>query len=1043
MKTAINEISISFIDLEVQPSTGKVLDCGCLRFNDPLGRDQKVFHSSHVSDISEFIKGSDFVCGHNLFKHDLKYLRKIIPASVLEACCFIDTLLLSPLLFPSRPYHHLVKDDKLHSEDLNNPLNDSIRAQQLLYDEIRAFMKLDPTVKITFHGLLGAMDEWKGFFKFVRYNPVNDHSSVVPYYNLSELIRRRFNKHICENSDLAYFIQHKPVELAYSLALINANDRYSITPPWVLKSFPLVENVMHRLRNVPCLEGCLYCNESLDIYRGLKKYFGFDSFRNYADEPLQETAVEAAIKGKSLLAVFPTGGGKSLTFQLPALMSGQSTKGLTVIISPLQSLMKDQVDNLEKKGITDAVTINGLLDPIERAKSIERVEDGSASLLYIAPESLRSRTIEHILLGRKIVRFVIDEAHCFSSWGQDFRVDYLYIGDFIKSLVQKKNLEDGIPVSCFTATAKQKVIYDICQYFKDKLNIELEVYTSKESRKNLRYQVFNRGDEEDKYNGLRNLIEEKNCPTIVYVSRTRKCKELADRLVNDGYIARPYHGKMDSTEKSENQNAFIAGEVDIMVATSAFGMGVDKKDVGMVIHYEISDSLENYVQEAGRAGRDETITADCYVLFNEEDLDKHFILLNQTKLNIKEIQQVWRAIKDITRFRERMSNSALEIARKAGWDESVKDIETRVTTAIAALEEAGYIKREQNSPRIFANSIQYKTAGEAIEKIRSSKRFSEKDAELASQIISKLIGGKRRSEALNEAAESRVDYMADRIGVQKGEVIRIINLLREEKILADNMDLSAYIKRGVSKNHSVGITDTYSQIEQLLLEEIDQEERTLHLKEINEKANFRGIANCSPNKIKTILNYWAIKNLIRSHVTDFHNTRIYVISNIPLSEAREKQEKRYILARFIIDFLYQRSIDPEIDNGKDEILIEFSVNELREAFKRRSELFISDATVDEVEDALFYLSRIEAIKIDGGFLVVYNKLTVERLESNLRIQYKTEDYQKLSQFYDNKVQQIHIVGEYARKMISDHYAALQFVEDYFRLNYQSFLNKYF
>jgi ATP-dependent DNA helicase RecQ len=162
---------------------------------------------------------------------------------------------------------------------------------------------------------------------------------------------------------------------------------------------------------------------------------------------------------------------------------------------------------------------------------------------------------------------------------------------------------------------------------------------------------------------------------------------------------------MDVKEKTANQNAFISGEVPIMVATSAFGMGVDKKDVGMVIHYEISDSLENYIQEAGRAGRDENMVADCFVLFNEEDLGKHFILLNQTKLSIKEIQQVWKAIKEITRFRSTVSNSALEIARKAGWDDNVVEIETRVTTAIAALEDAGYLKRGQNMPRIFANSI--------------------------------------------------------------------------------------------------------------------------------------------------------------------------------------------------------------------------------------------------------------------------------------------------------------------------------------------------
>jgi ATP-dependent DNA helicase RecQ len=215
--------------------------------------------------------------------------------------------------------------------------------------------------------------EFHCFFHFIAYTSSDT--------NLEKLIREKFYSEICKHADLAKLILEHPIELAYCLALINCHSRYSITPRWVLKKYPKVERIMFLLRNNPCLTGCIYCNEALDVRKGLKTYFGFDSYRTYANEPLQENAVKAAIDNKSILAVFPTGGGKSITFQVPALMSGVSTKGLTVIISPLQSLMKDQVDNLEKIGITDAVTINGLLDPIERGKSFERVEDGSASLL--------------------------------------------------------------------------------------------------------------------------------------------------------------------------------------------------------------------------------------------------------------------------------------------------------------------------------------------------------------------------------------------------------------------------------------------------------------------------------------------------------------------------------------------------------------------------------------------------------------------------------------------------------------------------------------
>ena len=180
-------------------------------------------------------------------------------------------------------------------------------------------------------------------------------------------------------------------------------------------------------------------SESTDRYiKILKKYWGYDSFRG-----IQREIVESIGSGKDTLGLMPTGGGKSITFQVPAL----AMEGVCIVVTPLISLMKDQVDNLADRGIADAVTINGLLDPISRSLAIQRVQNGEASLLYIAPEMLRSKTIERILTARHIERFVIDEAHCFSSWGQDFRVDYLYIGKFIRNYQKSKQCKYPIPVS--------------------------------------------------------------------------------------------------------------------------------------------------------------------------------------------------------------------------------------------------------------------------------------------------------------------------------------------------------------------------------------------------------------------------------------------------------------------------------------------------------------------------------------------------------------------------------------------------------------------
>ncbi|MDA3798918.1 MAG: RecQ family ATP-dependent DNA helicase [Kiritimatiellae bacterium] len=1023
--------NIVFFDTEIGTDNKKVFDIGCIK------HDGSIFHSNCFTDFVTFLQGAEYVCGHNIIHHDIKYLHQTHCSEFLRDLKIIDTLYLSPLLFPNRPYHKLVKDDKLQTDDINNPVNDSLKAKDLFCDEISAFNLLDEPLKKIYYLLLNDKPEFAGFFEYLSYQ-------TEDCDDISELINRYFPEKYCLNSPIEKILKKYPVGLAYSLALISSTDRYSVTPPWVLVRFPEVASIMHFMRNKPCLEGCAYCEDALNAKKGLKNFFGFDSYRTYGGEPLQENAVQAAIDGKSLLAVFPTGGGKSLTFQIPALMSGRNEKGLTVVISPLQSLMKDQVDNLENSGITEAATINGLLDPIARAESFERVQNGSVTLLYISPESLRSRSIERLIQGRNIVRFVIDEAHCFSAWGQDFRVDYLYIAEFISKIQKTKNLLEPIPVSCFTATAKQNVIEDICRYFNDNLSLHLEVYRADASRTNLEYKVFDSKDEEGKYNYLRELLSVYDCPSIVYVSRTQRAYELANKLKEDGYNAKPFHGKMDTEQKVKNQNDFISGDVRIMVATSAFGMGVDKKDVGLVVHYNISDSLENYVQEAGRAGRNEEISAKCFVLFNEEDLNKHFVLLNQTKLSVKEIQQVWKAIKHITKFRSHVSNSALEIARQAGWDDNVLEIETRVKTALAALEHSGYLKRGQNMPRVYATSILTKNAMQAIDKINASTKFSETEKEQARRIISKLVSAKSRKSVGEDVAEARVDYISDHLGILTKDVIKIVTLLREENILADTKDLTAYIKANESDNRSSNIANTYFKIEDFLFSHIEEKKKSYNIKELNELAAENGCTQVTPQKIKTILNFWAIKNWVKRECQQY-NDRFDIAFSLPKDSLKNKWERRHELSKFIVSNLYNR-VSPE-DKKKigasEEVLVEFSVHEVKNMYEQDNLLFKQNISIDDIEDTLFYLSRIDSIKIDGGFLVSYNKLTIDRLEQNNQIHYKKSDYQQLEAFYQSKIEQIHIVGEYARKMLEDYDEALRFVEDYFKLNYSVFLRKYF
>ena len=1008
---------IFFIDTEIGEADHRAHDFGAVNENNDK------IHTGSIHEFHSFIADAEYLCGHNIIDHDAKYIE---PPQQIK---YVDTLYLSPLLFPNKPYHKLLKDDKLLTDELNNPLNDAVKAQELFYDEINAFSALDGEMKLIYYMLLKDSPYFSGFFEYLDFSADDD---------LETAIGLRFLENICENAPLSKIISDHPVELAYCLALISATDESSLIPRWVQFNYPRVDMVMRALRNTSC-HRCEYCQSRLNPINYLGKYFGYQSFRTYNGEPLQENAVTAAIEHKSLLAIFPTGGGKSLTFQIPALMSGETERALTVVISPLQSLMKDQVDNLEKRhGIAEAVTINGLLSPIERAEAIERVESGLASILYISPESLRSVTTERLLLSRRIDRFVIDEAHCFSAWGQDFRVDYLYIGDFIRELQDKKGNGCKIPVSCFTATAKQKVISDIKEYFKTKLNIELELFATNASRTNLRYEVLYKETENDKYETLRTLIEQKNCPTIVYVSRVKKTVSLAEKLCSDGFKARAFNGQMDSSEKQANQEAFINDDVQIMVATSAFGMGVDKSNVGLVIHYDISDSLENYVQEAGRAGRDETLQAECYVLFNNDDLNKHFLLLNQTKLSISEIQQVWKAIQELTRTRPEVCCSPLEVARQAGWNDNTIDIETRAKTAIQALENAGYIKRGKNSPKVYANSILVKSMTEAAERIERSLRFSnDEERKTARRVIKSLISSKSRAKAGNADAESRVDYLADRLGLEKSRIIRSIQQMREEGILADAKDLTAYIQKTDNTNKSKSVLRRFRDLEMFLLEYPDADKLNLEYKELNEAALAQGLKSSSVNAIKTLFYYWTIRGYIQKEQDQVEN-KVFITPKLSTERIKEKRQRSYDAAEFIINYLF--SISSKNVSPKDEVLVGFSILELMNSYNEQSLIHINK---DDVEEALLFLSKIGALKLEGGFLVLYSGMRIKRLILNNKIRYKLEDYRQLNEYYQQKMQQIHIVGEYANMMTSNYSQALQFVSDYFQMDYKKFIAKYF
>ncbi len=335
----------------------------------------------------------------------------------------------------------------------------------------------------------------------------------------------------------------------------------------------------------------------MDIHKILKHYWGYDAFRS-----MQEEIIRSVLEGKDTLALLPTGGGKSICFQVPAM----AMEGMCIVVSPLIALMKDQVENLKQKNIPAEAIYTGL--SFKEIESIlRRCEQGELKFLYLSPERLKTELLQNIVQKMNVSLLAIDESHCISQWGYDFRPPYLEIADF------RQLLPPQTPVLALTATATPEVVLDIQQKLKFRKN---NVFQKSFARPNLTYFVFK---EENKIKRLLQIINKIEGTGIVYVRSRKKTVEMAKLLNQHGISADFYHAGLDMASREYKQEAWKNNKTRIIVATNAFGMGIDKPDVRVVIHIDIPDNLEAYFQEAGRAGRDEK-PAYAVLLYENADL---------------------------------------------------------------------------------------------------------------------------------------------------------------------------------------------------------------------------------------------------------------------------------------------------------------------------------------------------------------------------------------------------------------------------------------
>ena len=350
----------------------------------------------------------------------------------------------------------------------------------------------------------------------------------------------------------------------------------------------------------------------------LKHYYGYDSFR-----PAQAEIIETILSKRDVLAIMPTSAGKSICFQVPALM----LDGITIVVSPLISLMYDQVTSLKEMGI-QAILLNSAMTSIEYYQAIEQLQRGEVKLLYVAPERFEQEGFLEMMQGIQISMVAVDEAHCISQWGQDFRPSYQNIDTFVAQLPTRPI------VAAFTATATPRVRQDIKQQLK--LQHPYEVVTSFD-RANL---YFGMEEPRDKMNRLLELIKEKE-PTIVFCNTRKEVEKVCEKLQKKGIAADWYHAGLSPEARSKVQEDFIFDRIDVIVATNAFGMGIDKSNVRKVIHYNMPKDIESYYQEAGRAGRDGE-PAECILLYGAKDIiiNKFLVKQNEDKVGMAKLNEM-------------------------------------------------------------------------------------------------------------------------------------------------------------------------------------------------------------------------------------------------------------------------------------------------------------------------------------------------------------------------------------------------------------------
>lgn len=1074
-----------FLDLETDLD-GRVFKLAALHAGVEISTTGRDCLAKARPALDRMAENADGVAGHNIIDHDLPVLGRLAPDLALLKLPVADTLLLSPVCFPENPYHRLVKDYKLVPQSKNDPLLDARLASLLLKDEAAAlddlFAHAPDTMMPVDAALAHSIDHRvaEGWRLLTAAHAAG--RSRAPD------IKSACSAKVCATA-LACWAWSEDVRdeqrwaLAYALSWLRVCGARSVLPPWVRHRFPETVVLLHTLRDTPCDHpDCRYCAETFSPETQLKKFFGFEAFR--PDPPasdgssLQGTVVKAGMRNESLLAILPTGGGKSLCFQLPALNRHVRLGQLTVVVSPLQALMKDQVDGLIRRtGMENAAALHGMLTLPERGDVLRRTAMGDLALLYVSPEQLRNGSVRKAIASRDIGCWVMDEAHCLSKWGHDFRPDYLFVGRFMRQLAEAQQAPLP-PVACFTATAKPDVIEEIIDYFKRETGHELARYQGGVERDNLRFEVQTVGAL-GRLPRIEELLRERlgepgrgeGCAVVFRT--TRALAEESDQFLRDrGWASAAFHAGLTAPDKRRIQDAFLAGSVQVICATNAFGMGIDKDNVRVVIHGDTPGSLENYLQEAGRAGRDRE-RADCILLYSEEDCERQFRLGAYSELSRNDIAQILRGLRKAARQRstDEIIITTGELLRDedvaTGFEADDRMADTKVRTAIAWLERAGLIERNENQTHVIQAKPLVQSMEEAKRKI-ATMELSEGQAAMWLAILRELMDAERNESITvdeiallpefrgylshREDSPSHVFRDGRNIEYVSAKVLHILHTMMQTGILKKDTLLTAYVSYKVA-DHSVLRLQAALVADQALLAlmaelEPDPEHwLPLNARLISAELEARGVAS-SPELVRKLLRSMSEDGRgfggqsgsidLRSVARDQYR----VLVKRPWTRVAELADRRGRIARALLDALLNK-IPPETAARRD-VLVSFSFEEMVDALQR--DLILRGEVREPlvaVERGLMFLHEQGVIVLQQGLSIFRSAMAIKVFPDLLAQRYTKENYEALELHYKERIFQVHVMNVYAQAALRKVDEAIRLVVSYFSMSKNTFIALFF